>query len=215
MSSTHSSRLSNSWGATHYPAVRKLVVERVGREWCLFLDRDGVMNRQVVGDYVRTWRDFEWLPRVPLALKMLREWAPRVVVVTNQQGIGKGLMSAGDVEAIHRSLRAELAADNVLIDEFQVCPHLEALGCACRKPKPALVLDWLKQHSDLEPSLSIMVGDSECDLELANNVAAVSGGCSSVQIGRGTDQDAVADASFDTLWDFAVAVKQARKEEGA
>lgn len=171
------------------------------------------MNRQIVGDYVRTWRDFEWLPRAPLALKRLSEWAPHLVVVTNQQGIGKGLMSADDVEAIHRSLRAELAVDDVLIDAFQVCPHLEASGCTCRKPRPGLVLDWLRQHPAIEPSLSIMVGDSEGDLELAHNVAAASGGCSSVQIGRRTNRGAVADALFDSLWDFAVAVKRARKEQ--
>lgn len=214
MSNTRSSRLS-SRDSAHYAAVRKVVVERAGREWCLFLDRDGVINRRIVGDYVRRWRDFEWLSRAPLALKRLREWAPHLVVVTNQQGIGKGLMSADDVAAIHHHLRAELAADGVFIDAFQVCPHLESAGCACRKPRPGLVLDWLGRHPDIEPSLSIMVGDSQSDLELAHNVAAAAGGCASIQIGRRTHRGAVADVSFDSLWDFAVAVARAREEQGS
>lgn len=205
----------NSRGSPDYAAVRKLVVERVGREWCLFIDRDGVINRQIVGDYVRRWREFEWLPQSPLALKKLSEWAPHMVVVTNQQGIGKGLMSADDVAEIHHLVRAELAADGVLIEAFQVCPHLESAGCACRKPRPGLVLDWLRRHPNSEPSLSIMVGDSQSDLELANNVAAASGKCSNIQIGRRTNWDAVPDASFDSLWDFAVAVERARDEQGS
>jgi histidinol-phosphate phosphatase family protein len=214
MSNTPSSRLS-SRDSGHYAAVRKLVVERVGREWCLFLDRDGVINRKIDGDYVRTWRDFEWLPRAELALKRLREYAPHLVVVTNQQGIGKGLMSTDDVAAIHHHLQAELVADGVQMDAFQVCPHLESTGCACRKPRPGLVLDWLGQHPDTEPSLSIMVGDSQSDLELAHNVAAASGGCASIHIGGRTRRGPVADASFDSLWDFAVAVARAREELGS
>jgi histidinol-phosphate phosphatase family protein len=190
-----------------------MVAERAGREWCLFLDRDGVMNRQVVGDYVRSWRHFEWLPGAPLALEKLREWAPHLVVVTNQQGIGKGLMSADDVAAIHQQLQAVLAAEGVMIDAFQVCPHLESAGCACRKPRPGLVLDWLGQHPDSEPLLSIVVGDSLGDLELAHNVAAAAGGCASIHIG-GASLRGIADASFESLWDFAVAVGHAREEQG-
>lgn len=214
MSNTHSSRLSGRTSAQHL-AVQEIVAERAGREWCLFLDRDGVINREVVGDYVRSWRHFEWLPGAPLALKKLREWAPYLVVVTNQQGIGKGLMSAEDVAAIHQHLHAELAADGVKIDAFQVCPHLESAGCACRKPRPGLVLDWLGEHPDCEPLLSIMVGDSLSDLELARNVAAAAGGCVSIQIRGRASLRGFADASFDSLWDFAVAVGHAREEQGS
>ena len=189
-------------------AVEKILAERANREWCLFLDRDGVINRRIIGDYVRTWHDFEWLPGAQSALKILREWAPHLVVVTNQQGVGKGLMSCGDVAEIHQSLRADLAADGVVIDAFQVCPHLESAGCSCRKPRPGLILDWLKQHPDSSASLSIMVGDSDSDFELARNVAAVVGGCASVHIGATGSDDA--DASFDSLWEFALAVEKAR-----
>lgn len=212
MSNTHSSHHSRNSGRD--AAVRTLVAERVGREWCLFLDRDGVVNRRIVGDYVRKWRDFEWLPRASLALNRLRQWAPHIVVVTNQQGIGKGLMSGEDVAAIHDRIKAELAADGVLIDAFQVCPHLESEACPCRKPRPALILDWLRQHPDSESSLSIMVGDSQSDLELAQNVAASSGGCATIQIGERTPRGPAPDASFGSLWDFAVAISRAREDQG-
>lgn len=212
MSNTPSSHLGVS-ASTNQDAVRELVAKRAGREWCLFLDRDGVVNRQVVGDYVRSMRQFDWLPGASLALKMLRKWAPHLVVITNQQGIGKGLMSADDVATIHQHLQSALAADGLAIDAFQVCPHLEATGCPCRKPRPGLVLDWLAQHPGSEPALSLVVGDSRGDLELAQNVAAAAGRCGSIQIG-GTGSGGIADATFDSLWDFAVAVGHAKGEQG-
>ena len=211
MSNQRSSRPISSSQA-HRAAVGKLVADRIGRDWCLFLDRDGVINRRVVGDYVRSWRQFEWLPGAQVALKTLREWAPHLVVVTNQQGIGKGLMSARDVATVHTHLEADLAAGGVAIDGFAVCPHLESAGCACRKPAPGLVLDWLRRHPDTQPSLSIMVGDSESDLELARNVAAAVGRCVSIHIGRGSPGE-VADVTFDSLADLAVAVREARVEQ--
>lgn len=198
--------------SAQYAAVREIVAERLGQKWCLFLDRDGVLNRQIVGDYVRSWRDFEWLPDVPRALKLLREWAPHLVVVTNQQGVGKGLMGSDDLTAIHDRLQADLAEEAVVIDAFQVCPHLEAADCACRKPRPGLVLDWLANHPGCQSSLSIMVGDSQSDIGLARNVATVTGGCASIQVGEHTKTGEVADASFHSLWDFAVAVAHARVE---
>lgn len=194
-------------------AMADMVAARAGQKWCLFLDRDGVINRQIIGDYVRTWRDFEWLPQAQCALKILAEWAPHLVVVTNQQGIGKGLMSLDDVSAIHQELRSSLAAQGTKIDGFKVCPHLESAHCDCRKPKPGLVMDTLEQYSGIDPSLSIVAGDSPSDLELARNVALRTSGCASVYIGN-SSVERIADASFDSLWDFAVAVRNVREERG-
>lgn len=208
MSNTPCSRIASSHRAT----IRDLVNRRVGKEWCLFLDRDGVLNRQIVGDYVRTWAEFEWLPNAIAALKVLQDWAPFIVIVTNQQGIGKGLMSSGDIAVIHDNLRAGLTAEAVNLDAIQVCPHLESAGCVCRKPKPGLVLGWLRNSPAIAARLSVVVGDSLSDIQLARNVAAVVGGCASIYIGGAGL--AGADVTFDSLWDFAVAVDDVRKEQG-
>ncbi|WNG87015.1 HAD family hydrolase [Mycobacterium sp. ITM-2016-00317] len=188
-----------------------MVVERMDRQWCLFVDRDGVINRRIVDGYVREWGDFEWLPGAKRALGILRAWAPQLVVVTNQQGVGKGLMASADVAMIHDQMRSELAESGVSIDGFQVCPHLAASECRCRKPRPGLILDWLHAHSGSQPALSVMCGDSRSDLELADNVAAVTGGCAGIQIGEPTGVSAY--ASYDTLWDFAAAVEHAIQEQ--
>lgn len=194
-------------------AIRLMVRARGTREWCLFLDRDGVINRQIVGDYVRDWADFDWLPNALPALVALRQWAPHLVVVTNQQGIGKGLMTAQDVKAIHQNVQAAISLEGMAIDDFRVCPHLESVNCSCRKPRAQLVLDWLSEHPYVDPSLSIMVGDSATDIELARNVAEVTGHCAGIRIGEEpSDVDKLADASFNSLWDFASAVTSARGE---
>jgi histidinol-phosphate phosphatase family protein len=205
MSSTHSSPPSSSEPFAD-AAVRRLVSKRAGRQWCLFLDRDGVINKQIVGDYVRNWGDFEWLPSARRAFKVLRDWAPCIVVVTNQQGVGKGLMGLDELEDIHQNLRAGLAADGVAIDAIRACPHLESARCVCRKPRPGLVLGWLEEHPDIDRSLSIVVGDSESDVELARQVAKVTGDCAIVRIGRNINHKQVADATFDSLWSFANAI---------
>lgn len=192
-------------------AVERLVAERDGRQWCLFLDRDGVLNRQIVGDYVRSWADFQWLPGAKGALRILRDWAPYLVVVTNQQGVGKGLMGADDVADIHERLQAELALDGVAIDGFKVCPHLVSEDCPCRKPMPGLVLDWLASLPQVEPSLSVVVGDSPSDMELARNVGPRSGSCAAIKIGGAPPDGVAVDAVFDSIGQFAELVAGARR----
>ena len=207
MSSTSSSPLSSS--GRHELTVPELVGRRAGREWCLFVDRDGVINRQIIGDYVRNWTQFEWLPSSEHALNELRAWAPHLVVVTNQQGVGKGLMTEDEVVTIHQNLLREVASSGAAIDCFLVCPHLETARCACRKPNPGLVLGWLEANPEVDPSLSVMVGDSASDFEMARNVAAVTGGCASIRIGHTSPPGGV-DATFDSLWDFANTVRDVR-----
>lgn len=192
--------------------VRALVEERAGREWCLFLDRDGVLNRRIVGDYVRNWGQFEWLPGALGAVRILSRWAPHIVVVTNQQGIGKGLMTDHDVAVIHERMQDDVTGVARAFDAFQVCPHLASAGCECRKPRPGLVLDWLGESPGAEPQLSIVIGDSVSDLELAGNVGARTGGCAAVHVTGGAEAGN-ADIGVASLWDFAVEVAAARGEE--
>lgn len=200
-------------GSSASAVIRRLVRERNNRNWCLFLDRDGVLNRRVVGDYVRDCDQFQWLPNADLAVAELRHWAPYLVVVTNQQGVGKGFMGLDDVTAIHERLQRDLTDGKLgAIDGFLVCPHIAAADCCCRKPKAGLVQQWLDRHPTSEPSLCVVVGDSKSDMELASNVAAVTGGCGSIYIGDGDGDGGTgqADACFASLWEFACAVKEAR-----
>ncbi len=174
--------------------------------WCLFLDRDGVINRRIVGDYVRTTRQWEYLPGALQALRLLSEWAPRIVIVTNQRGVGRGLIAEDDLDRIHTRLLEDVAIVGARIDAIRVCPHLAADECPCRKPLPGLALSWLAVNREVNPARSVMVGDSPSDMGMAQNLAAQTGGCLRVLIDDGSDPATTgvdADVRFPTLLDYA------------
>lgn len=132
----------------------------------LFLDRDGVINRER-GSH--TWRleDFEILPGVAEAVKAAHAAGKRVVVVTNQSGIGLGFYGHGDVEELHDYLHRQLALRGTYLDAVYYCPHHPTQGrCLCRKPGSLLVERALSRFG-IDPLLSLMVGDRERDVEAA------------------------------------------------
>lgn len=163
-------------------SLERVVADRSGREWCLFLDRDGVVNRRVEGDYVRSWQQFSFLPGALDALAVLARWAPHVVVVTNQQGVAKGLMTEADLDDVHARMTAAVAAAGGRIDAVLACPHASSAGCPCRKPAPGLAASWLADRPPVDGALSVMVGDSPSDVEMARRLGAVTGGCTSVAV---------------------------------
>lgn len=138
--------------------------------WTLFLDRDGVINKRLPGDYVKHLSEFEFLPGVPSALQTLRPMFRRMILVTNQQGIGKGIMSISDLDMIHQHLADELGYLGVRFDAMLFCPDLASTPDNCRKPAPAMALEAQKQFPDIHFSKSLMVGDSCSDMEFGRNL---------------------------------------------
>lgn len=189
------------------PPLLDLVREREGRSWCLFVDRDGVINTRIMGGYVRTWDEFHFERGALDALRVFARWAPRIVVVTNQQGIGKGLMSETDLRAVHRRMREEVSAAGGRIDDIRFCPHLDADGCSCRKPAPGMAVDYLADNPDVDGSPSVMVGDTASDVEMGRRLARHAGGGTTVRILDATDP--AADLTFSSLAAFATEVAKA------
>jgi len=183
--------------------LSRLVADRAGRDWCLFVDRDGVVNRRVEGDYVRSWSQFAFLPGALEALAVLSRWAPRVVVVTNQQGVAKGLMTASDLDDVHSRLAAQVTASGGRLDAVLACPHAASAGCPCRKPRPGLATAWLAAHPTVDARLSVLVGDQPSDVETARRLASETGGCTSVAVSL---PDARADLHRTSLADLAADV---------
>jgi D-glycero-D-manno-heptose 1,7-bisphosphate phosphatase len=135
---------------------------------CVFLDRDGVINRApIVGEYIRTPDEFELVPSVVDWIRLFNALDFLVVVVTNQRGVALGLMKEDDLAAIHDKMIRQLAARGARIDDIFSCPHaLDA--CECRKPKPGLVYA-ARDKWDIDLRQSLLLGDSEIDRELAAN----------------------------------------------
>ncbi|GGG06847.1 D-glycero-alpha-D-manno-heptose-1,7-bisphosphate 7-phosphatase [Pontibacter amylolyticus] len=133
---------------------------------CIFLDRDGVLNRER-GDYTYTLEDFEVLPGVPEALALLKQNGYLLIVVTNQGGIAKGLYTKADVMACHRKLQESCGH---LIDAIYYAPsHPRYSESLSRKPD-SLMLERAIARYSIDPDQSWMVGDSHRDLEAAEKV---------------------------------------------
>jgi D-glycero-D-manno-heptose 1,7-bisphosphate phosphatase len=135
----------------------------------VFLDRDGILNEKMPeGQYVTRWEEFHVLPGVPAALRRLNEAGMRVIVVTNQRGVARGLYTVADVEAIHTAFQEVLESEGARIDGFFVCPHDEG-ACDCRKPLPGLYEQAVAQFPSIAPESSVMIGDSLSDIEFGRN----------------------------------------------
>jgi len=136
----------------------------------VFLDRDGVLNEKMPeGVYVTRWEDFHPIAGVAEALRRLNEAGLRVVVVTNQRGIAKGLYSLADVTAIHAQFCQQLERSGARIDGFFVCPH-DKNECNCRKPLPGLFEQAAARFPEIEAATSVMIGDAIGDIEFGRRL---------------------------------------------
>jgi D-glycero-D-manno-heptose 1,7-bisphosphate phosphatase len=156
----------------------------------VFLDRDGVINENLP-DYVRSWEAFRWLPGALEALARLTRGGFPVVVVTNQSGIGRGVIEAATIDGMHARLRDSVAAAGGRVEAVMVCPHHPDDACDCRKPKPGM----LRQAADelgIDLAASWMVGDHPTDA-----AAARAAGVRPILVrsGRGTAEELAADGA--------------------
>lgn len=146
----------------------KEIVDRADGYDTLLLDRDGVINRLRPGDYVKTWDEFEWLPGVKDALREAVGKFRNIFIVTNQRGVGRGVMSRADLESIHVRMTEGIAAAGGRIDGIYVCTAVSGED-PCRKPNRGLFDEILHEHPDVMPSRTLMVGDSPSDGKFARN----------------------------------------------
>jgi len=169
----------------------------------VFLDRDGVIN--VDRGYTHRVEDFQFVPGSPEAMALLQAAGWRLVVVTNQSGIARGLFASEDYERFTAHLRAQLQARGVHLDAVFHCPHLPDAAvaayrqaCGCRKPGPDMLLRAASELT-LDIAGSVIVGDRLSDVQ-AGRAAGV-GRCVLVRSGQPIDADEArqADGVFDNL----------------
>jgi D-glycero-D-manno-heptose 1,7-bisphosphate phosphatase len=134
-----------------------------------FLDRDGVINRKPKeGEYVARWEEMQFLPRVAEAIALLNRANFRVIVVSNQRCVAKGLVTPAELDSIHRQMCNALAHDGAIIDGVYYCPHEVHPPCNCRKPRPGMLLEAARGHR-IDLTSSWMIGDSDVDTEAGND----------------------------------------------
>jgi D-glycero-D-manno-heptose 1,7-bisphosphate phosphatase len=143
--------------------------ERIDRTWTLFLDRDGVVNVYLPDDYVKNVGEFAFVEGAPEALRDLSKVFGRIVIVTNQRGIARGIMSEDDLTAVHEYMLGTIRSAGGRIDGIFHCPHDRNGGCDCRKPLPGLALQAKRKFPEIDFAKSIMLGDSFSDMELGKS----------------------------------------------
>lgn len=140
----------------------------------VFLDRDDTIARDV--QYCSDPKDFELLPRVPEAIRLLNQHGYKVVVITNQSGIARGYFTEHTLSIIHQKMKTELLKHNASLDAIYICPHHPDERCECRKPKPSLII---RAANDIGIALeqSYMIGDDVKDVQ-----AGRAAGCRTVRL---------------------------------
>lgn len=128
----------------------------------LFLDRDGVLieNR---ANYVRSWDDVAIFPQAVAALARIRTIPYKIILVTNQSAVGRGIITLAAAKAINDRLVAEIERRNGRVDAVHMCPHAPQAHCDCRKPLPGLLLQAAADHG-IDLNRSIIIGDALTDL---------------------------------------------------
>lgn len=153
----------------------------------VFLDRDGVINfKAAEGRYITSWSEFKLLPDADAALAQLTRAGFRLIVVTNQRGVARGVMACEDVDDIHKRMCAALRLAGAHIEAVYCCPH-EIGVCDCRKPGTGLFRQARSDYPDIEFSQSFVVGDSLNDIQAGKAL-----GATTILVGEDPPPDAIA-----------------------
>ncbi|RYM31355.1 HAD-IIIA family hydrolase [Brumimicrobium glaciale] len=146
---------------------------KIDKSWTLFLDRDGVINKKRDNDYVKNLDELEFLPGALKAISTLNKYFHKIFIVTNQQGIGKGLMSVEDLKVVHDKVVSSVKENGGNIDEVYFAPDLASAANQLRKPNIGMAEKAKSDFPSVEFHKSIMVGDSLSDMEFGKNAGMV------------------------------------------
>lgn len=134
----------------------------------LFLDRDGVINVLLPGDYVKCWEEFRFVDGFLDWIGGVSSHFKHIIIVTNQRGVGKDLMSMNSLEEIHSRMISEIEKSGGRIDAIYVCTALDDSD-HMRKPNTGMIELAMKDFPDISMQRSIMIGDQESDRKFADN----------------------------------------------
>jgi histidinol-phosphate phosphatase family protein len=172
----------------------------IDKSWTLFLDRDGVINKKLDDDYVKHWVEFEFIDGVLDALKACESLFGKIVIVTNQQGIGKGIYRTEDLELIHKNMLYEINYFKGRIDKVYFSPYLAVENHPTRKPGIGMAEQAKKDFPEIDFSKSIIAGDSVSDMEFGRNAGMKTCFISEIKVPENKSQ--LIDFQFKSLAEF-------------
>lgn len=148
----------------------ELFVNALSKDWTLFLDRDGVINKRLPDEYVKNPLEFEFIEGVTSAIRLLSNIFGRIILVTNQQGIGKGVMTEEDLFLVHNFMLEQILKEGGRIDAIYFCPDLASKQSNCRKPGSSMAIQSKNDFPEIDFSRSVMVGDTQPDIEFGKRL---------------------------------------------
>jgi len=153
-----------------------------GKMKAIFLDRDGVINRDPgFGDYIKSWKEFEFLPGAIDAIKSLNKNGYEIFVISNQAGVSKGLFSQRSLDEITKNMLRDIEKVGGKIRSISYCTHLPDEGCPCRKPKIGMIEKATKGF-DIDFKNTYFIGDSRLDVGAGKNM-----GCKTILLLTGKE----------------------------
>lgn len=149
----------------------------LARKKIVLLDRDGVINKKPPeADYVKNWKEFEFLPKAIEAIKLLTESGYKIFIISNQAGIGRKIMTEGDLKKIHQKMVQAIKRGGGSIEDIYYCPHNWNDNCDCRKPKPGMLYQASREYL-FDITKAIFIGD-----DIRDKYAGIAAGCKTILI---------------------------------
>lgn len=188
-----------------FPHKMNQLLPAIDRNWTLFLDRDGVINEETIGDYIKSPDEFRFIAGSLQALQIVAPYFKRIIVVSNQKGVGKGVMSQADLDAINEKMLRQIAVSGGRIDAAYYGTAIDPTD-ANQKPQPGLALQAQYDFPEIIFAKSIMVGNMAGDMQFGRNIGAYT-----VYIPTRSDgipQPEEVDNSYKDLLSFAQAILQ-------
>lgn len=181
-----------------------LDLNKIDKSWTLFLDRDGVINHEKEDDYIRNWQEFTFYEKAKDAIRILSQKFGRIIVVSNQRGVGKELMTEEALAGIHTKMQAEIESSGGRIDGIYYCTAIDPKN-PCRKPNPGMAHQAKKDFPEIEPCRSIIAGNKPSDMLFGKNAGMYSVYIASTHTQTESPHPDI-DLRFNSLIEFAKAL---------
>ena len=184
----------------------KFDLSHIDKSWTLFLDRDGVINYENPGTYVRNWKEFVFYPNAPENIAFFNKRFQRLILATNQRGITKGIMTLTDLEDIHVNMLREIEEKEGKIDQIYFCVDAEP-SSPCRKPNPGMAFQAVGDFPEIDLRKSLMVGNNLSDMLFGKNAGMKTIFLKTTNPGLEIPHEAI-DLHYSSLDEFAQALKK-------
>lgn len=177
----------------------------ISNNWTLFIDRDGVINKEKKEQYILNYAEFEFYENAKKAFAIFNKYFGLIILVTNQRGVGRGLMQLKDLENIHNNMLHEIEEANGRIDKIYFCTDTDN-NSPNRKPNAGMAFMAKRDFANINFSQSLMVGNKLSDMQFGRNA-----GVQTVFLSTTNPEvefpNALIDYRFNDLYEFALAIE--------